>query len=82
MNFYPKTTKLHSQEEVDEYLAKNGVHLSLGIEVEFFPHGTNFSLSLPNGSVYMHRQILILGLKLSLTKFVCIVLSHLRITPS
>ena len=35
MNFDPKTTKLHSQLEVDEYLAKNGVHLSTGIEVAF-----------------------------------------------
>jgi len=33
--FDPKTTKLHSQAEVDEYLAKNGVHLSHRIEVEF-----------------------------------------------
>jgi len=28
MDFDPKTTKLHSQEEVDKYLAKYGVHLS------------------------------------------------------
>ena len=28
MDFDPKTTKFHSEEEVDEYLAKYGVRLS------------------------------------------------------
>ena len=81
MDFDPKTTKLHSQAEVDEYLTKNDVHLSPGIEVEFCPQGTYFALPPPNGGVYMHCQILALGLKLSLTKFVCSVLSHFRIAP-
>ena len=36
MNFDPKTTKLHSEEEVDEYLVIYGVRLSPGIKVEFY----------------------------------------------
>ena len=46
------------------------------------PKGTNFTLSPPNGGVYMHPQILILGLKLPLTPFIHGVLSHLRIALS
>jgi len=37
MDFDPKTTKLHSQKEVDKYLAKYGAHLSPRIKIEFFP---------------------------------------------
>jgi len=70
MDFDPKTTKLYNQEGVDEYLVKNGVHLSLGFEVEFYPQGTDFTLPLPNSDVCMHPQVLALGLKLLLTRFI------------
>ena len=82
MNFDPKATKLHNQEEVDEYLAKYGIHLSPGIEVEFCSQGTDFALPPPNGGVYMHSQILELRLKLSLTKFARGILSHYRVASS
>jgi len=80
MDFDSKTTKLHCQ-EVDEYLTKNGVHLSPRFKVEFCPQGTDFTLPPPNGGAFMHSQILALGLKLPLTKFVLSVLSHFRIAP-
>ena len=50
----PRTTKLHSQKDVGECLAKYGVRLSPGIEVEFFPEGADFILPLPNGGFYIH----------------------------
>jgi len=70
MDFDPKTTRLHSQEDVDKYLKKYGVALFPGIKVEFCLLDTIFGLSPPNGGVYMHPQVLALGLKLLLTKFV------------
>ena len=44
-----------------EYLAKYGVRLSPGIEVEFCPKGTDFTLPPPNGVVHMQPQILAWG---------------------
>ena len=76
MDFDPKITKLYSQEEVDEYLAKYSLRISPGIKVEFCPQGVEFALPPPNSDVYMHSQILALGLKLSLMKFICNVLTH------
>ena len=37
MDFDSKTTKLHNQEDVDDYLAKYGVCLNPGIKVELCP---------------------------------------------
>jgi len=82
MDFDPRTTKLHSQKDVGEYLAKYGVRLSPGIEVEFCPEGSNFTLPPPNGGVYMHPQILGLRLRLSLPSFVRDVLAHYRVALS
>ena len=82
MNFDPRTTKLHSQKDVREYLAKYGVCLSPEIEMEFFSEGTDFTLPSPNDDVYMHPQIMALGLKLPLTPFVRGVLAHYRVAPS
>ena len=80
MNFDPKTTKLH-EEEVDEHLTKYGVRLSPEIKVEFCPQGTEFSLPPLNDGVYMHPQILALGLKMPLTKFFRSILPHYRSPP-
>ena len=38
MNFDPKTSRLHNQEEVDKYLANYGFRLNPGIKIEFCPH--------------------------------------------
>ena len=54
MDFDPRTTKLHSQKDMGEYLAKYGVRLSPGIEFEFCPKGTDFTLHPPNNDVYRH----------------------------
>jgi len=80
MDFDPKTTKLHSQEEVEEYLENYGVELSPGIKVEFCPLETKFGLS--HRGVYMHPQVLALGLKLSIMKFVRSILTFYIIAPS
>ena len=56
MDFDPKTTRLHGQEDVDEYLKKYGVELSPGIKVKFCPLGTKFGLSPSDGGVYMHPK--------------------------
>ena len=66
MDFDQKTTKLHSQ-EVDEYLAKNGVSPLPRDRGRVLPSGHYFALNPPNGGVYMQPQILALGLKLTLT---------------
>jgi len=78
----PKTTKVHSQEDVNEYLEKYGVKLSHRIKVEFCPLDTKFGLSPPDGRVCMHPQVLVLELKLSLMKFVHSVLTFYQIAPS
>ena len=82
MDFDPRNTKLHSEEDVDEYLVRYGVGLSPGIKVEFCPQDTEFVKSSPNDGVYMLPQILELGLKLPLTKFVRSILTYYRIAPS
>ena len=61
MDFDQKTTKLHSQKDKGEYLAKYSVHLFPGVEVELYHEGTNFTLPLPNDGVCMHPKILALG---------------------
>ena len=82
VDFDPRTTKLHSQEEVDEYLAKYDICLSSEIKVEFCPYGADVALALPNGGVYMHPQVLALGLRLLLMKFVRSVLGFYRVSLS
>ena len=54
MDFDPKTSRLHNQEEVDKYLANYDFRLNPGIKIEFYPHGVDVSLALPNDGVYMH----------------------------
>jgi len=82
MNFDSRTTKLDSQTDVDEYLARYGVRLSPGVRVKLCPQDTEFVKSPPNDSVYMYPQILAFGLKLSLTKFIRSVLIYYMIVPS
>ena len=43
MDFDPRTTKLHSQKEVDEYMVKYDICLIPEIKVEFCPHGADVS---------------------------------------
>ena len=66
MDFDPRTTKLHNQEEVGEYLVKYDICLSPGIKVEFSPHGADVALAPSNGGVYMHPQFMALRLRLPL----------------
>jgi len=69
MDFHSKTT-LHSQNEVDDYLARYGVRLPSNIQMEWCPANTDFSVDPPVGGVYLHSQILVLGLRLPLTNLV------------
>ena len=43
MDFNPKTSKLHNQENVNKYLARYSVCLNPEIKVEFCPHGVDVS---------------------------------------
>ena len=72
MDFDPKTSKLRDQEAVDRYLASYGFRSNSGIKIEFCPHGVDVSLAPPSREgVYMHPQVLTLGLRLPMTRFVC-----------
>ena len=82
MDFNPRTMRLHSQADVDEYLARYGVRLYPIIKVKFCPQDTEFVKSPPNGGVYMHPQIQAPELKLPVTKFVRSVLTYYKIIPS
>ena len=70
MDFDPKTSKLRKQEEVDKYLTMYACRLKPGIKIEFCPHDVNVSTAPSGGGVYMHPQVLALGLRLSMTKFI------------
>ena len=54
MDFDPKISKLHNQNDVDKYLAQYGFRLNPGIKIEFCPHGVDISLDPPGERVYMH----------------------------
>jgi len=83
MDFYLKTSKLCDQEAVDKYLAIYGFHLNSEIKIESCLHGVDVSSAPPKGEgVYMHPQVLALGLRLSMTKFVHSVLTFYKVTPS
>ena len=61
MDFNPKTSRLHNQEDVNKYLAWYVICLNPGIKVEFCPHGVDISQASPNGGAYMHLHVLALG---------------------
>ena len=82
MDFDSKTSKLCNQEEVDEYLASYGFCLNSEIKTEFCPHGVDVSLAPSNGGVYMHLQVLALGLRLPMTSFIRNVLTFYQAAPS
>ena len=83
MDFDPKTSKLCDQEAVDKYLVIYGFRLNLGIKIEFCPLNVDIFSTPPKGEgVYIHLQILALGLKLSRTKFVSSVLAFYKVTSS
>ena len=82
MDFDPKKSKLLNQEEVDKYLVKYGFHLNLGIKIEFCLNDVDISKAPPNDGVYMHLQVLALGLSLPMTRFVRNILTVYRVTPS
>ena len=82
MAFDPKTTKLHNQEDVDEYLAKYGICFNHGIKVEFCLYSVDVTLAPHNGGVNLHPQVLALRLRLSMTRFVRSVLPFYRVAPS
>jgi len=79
MDFDPKTSKHRDQEAVDKYLASYSFHLNLGIKIKFCPHSVDVSLAPPNkDGVYMHPQVLALGLRLPTTRFIRSVLIFLQ----
>jgi len=68
---------------MDRYLASYGFPLNSGIKIEFCPYGVDVSLIPPNREgVYVHPQILALGLRLPMTRFIHNVLTFYKIAPS
>ena len=82
MNFDPKLKVLCSRKEVDEYLARDGVRLPSNVKVKWYPPDTDYTEAPEAGGVYLHPQLLALGLKFPLTNFVRDLLRHYRIAPS
>ena len=82
MNFDPTPKILCSQKEVDEYLARYGIRLPSNVKVEWRPAETDYKVAPKPGGVYLHPQILALGLKFSLTSFVRDLLRHFKVAPS
>jgi len=77
MDFDPKARN----QEVDKYLAKYGFHLNPGIKVEFYLH-VDVPLAPRNDGLYMHPQVLAMGLRLPMTRFGRSVLTFFRVAPS
>jgi len=71
-----------NQKEVDGYLARYGIQLPSNIKVEWCPLDTDYTEAPKTGGVYLHSQILALGLKFSLMDFVRDLLHHYRMAPS
>ena len=63
IDFDPKISRLHNQEEVDKYLTNYGFCLNPGDKIEFCPYGVDVSLVPSNDGVYMHPQVLALELR-------------------
>jgi len=83
MDFDSKNTKLHDQEAVDKCFASYEFRLNPGIKIEFCPLNVDVSSAPPKGEgVYMHPQVLALGLKLPMTKFIRSVLAFYKFAPS
>ena len=65
------------------YLTSYDFHLNPGIKIEFCPQNVDVSVASPNKEgVYMHPQVLTLGLKLLTMKFVCSVLIFYILAPT
>ena len=63
---------------MDKYLANYDFRLNLEIEIEFCPYDVGVYLATLNkNGVYMHPQVLTLGLRLPMTRFVHSVLNFL-----
>ena len=76
MDFNLKTSKLCDQEAVEKYLTNYEFCLNSGIKIEFCPLTVDVFSTPPKGEgAHMHPQVLALGLKLPMTKFVCNVLA-------
>jgi len=68
IDFDQKISKLRDQEAVNRYLANYVFHSNPSIKIEFCPYGVDVSSAPPNGEgVYMHPQVLTLGLRLLMT---------------
>jgi len=76
MDFDPKLTPLRSPSDVFEYLAKSDVQVPHEIMVEWCPLKTDVTVVPPHDNVFIHPQILVLGMKLPLTAFVHSVASY------
>jgi len=82
MDFDPTPKILRSQKEVDEYLANYGVRLSSNGKAEWCPVKTDYTMAPKRGSIYLHPQILALGMKFLLTSFIRDLLHYFKVTPS
>ena len=83
MDFNPKISKLRDQEAMDRYLASYAFRLNLEIKIEIFPYAVDVSLAPPNREgVYMHLQVLVLELRLPMTRFVCSILTFYKVASS
>ena len=81
IDFDPTLKILHSQKEVDEYLARYGVRLSLNVKVEWCPVETDYTVTPKTGGVYLYPHILDLGMKFPLMSFVRDLLCHFKVAP-
>ena len=82
MDFDHTLKILRSQKEVNEYLARYDIRLSLNVKVEWCPAETDYIVAPKISVVYLHPQILALGLKFPLTSFVRDLLRHFKVSPS
>jgi len=82
MDFDPKTSKLRDQEAVDKYLASYGFCLNTRIKIEFCLYSVNVSSAPLKSGVYMHPQVLTLGVRLPMTRFIRSVLAFYKVASS
>ena len=82
MDFEPKSSILHGQEVVDEYLERYHGPLSIGTKMEWCPSLTDVRISPHNMGVYFHPQILALGVKFLLTYFIRKGLAFYNVAPT
>ena len=82
MDFDPMLKILRSLKKVDKYLVWYGVRLSSNVKVEWCTLETDYTETPKAGGVYLHPQLLALGLKFPLTDFVRDLMHSYCMVPS